>query len=146
MWQVSAQAAHPSAGGSQLASRHENFGVWEVRKPAIMIDVQVGQHDAFHVPRPNTQRAQLRTDFLVALDSKPDFPAHVRVQRPGGFEEMCRLTRIHHDHAFRMIDDPCVGWKPFGPLRVGKYPETPAQPMSSSFDLRGLDPNGAGLN
>jgi hypothetical protein len=36
-----------------------------VRKPAIVIDVEVGEHDAFHIARSNAVAAQLRTDFLV---------------------------------------------------------------------------------
>ena len=51
-----------------------------MRKPAIVIDVQVGEDDPFHVARPDAQSAQLRTDFLIALDLKPHLPAPVRMQ------------------------------------------------------------------
>src|SRR5262249_23461132 len=117
-----------------------------MHKPAIVVDVQVSEHDSFHIARSDSQRAQLRTDFLVALDSKPDLPAHVRVERPGGFQEMGRLPCVHHHYTFRMVDDPDVGGKPFGPVRIGEYPEAPAQPMSLPFDLRGLDPYRASLD
>ena len=118
----------------------------EVRKSAIVIDMQVSQHDSRHVVRRNAQRTQLRAEFLVGRDSESDFPAHVGMQRRGGLEEMSPLTRVHHDHAFRMLDDPSVSRKPFSPMRVCEYCEPPTQSYASPLDLRRLDPNEAGLD
>src|SRR4029078_11054420 len=109
----------------QLASRHENLTVPEVCESAIVVDVQVCEHDSPHITRHNTECAQPGTEFLLWLDSKLPLPAHVRMQGTGGVDEMGRLARIHHDHAFRMVDDPCIGGKPLGPVCVGEYPESP---------------------
>src|SRR6476620_11199366 len=59
---------------------------------------------------------------------------------------MRSLPRIHDDHAFRMVDDPCIGRKPFRPMWVGEYPEPPAQPVSLPLNLRGLDTDRTGLD
>src|SRR5262245_6041988 len=64
----------------------------------------------------------------------------------GGFEQMRRLTGIHNDHAFRMIDDPRIRGQPFCPVLVAEYRETSSQSASAPFDLRSLDADRAGLN
>src|SRR5471032_1696698 len=63
-----------------------------------------------------------------------------------GFEQMRSLARIDHDHAFRMVDDPRVRREPSGPVSVGEDPEPSSQSASPPLDLRGLDPDRAGLN
>jgi len=84
--------------------------MWEVREPAIVIDVQVGQHDPSHITGPYTQRAELWTDFRIAFDPKLHFPPPVRMEGPGGLKKVRPLTRVHDDHAFGVVNDPDIRW------------------------------------
>ena len=68
------------------------------------------------------------------------------MQRLAGFQEMRALPGIDHDDAFGMIDDPCIGRQPFGPVPIGKNRKPSRQSVSAPFDLRGLDPDKAGLD
>jgi hypothetical protein len=68
------------------------------------------------------------------------------MQRLAGFEQMRALPGIDHDDAFAAVDDPYIGREPIGPDGVGKNREPPRPSMAASFDLRGLDPDKAGLN
>jgi hypothetical protein len=68
------------------------------------------------------------------------------MQRGGGLQEMSRLTGVDHEYAFGMLDGPRVGGQPFSPMRVCEYREAATQSESSPLDLRGLDPNEAGLD
>ena len=111
-----------------------------------MIGVQVGEDDAFHISRPDAKSAQLRTDFLITLDSKCHVPSQIGMQGPAAFEEVGSLARIDHDHTFLMINHPGIRRKPSGPVSVQKHSEPSSQSASASFDLRGLDPDGAGLD
>src|ERR1019366_7334340 len=90
--------------------------------------------------------AQLRTDLLFAVDAERDFPSDIRVKRLAGFEQVRALPGVDHDDAFGMIDDPCVGRQPFGPVCVSKNREPPPQTVSLPLDLRGLDPDEPGLD
>jgi hypothetical protein len=93
-------------------------------KAAVVIAVQVCEDDSFHISRPNAHGPQLRTDFLIALDSKRDFPSHVGMQGLTALQQMSPLARIDHDHPFRMVDDPGIRWKPYGPVPILEYRET----------------------
>jgi hypothetical protein len=116
-----------------------------MREPAIMVHVQMGQHHALHVARPDSERAQLRTDLLFGLDAKRDFPADIGMERFSGLEEMRALPGIDDDDAFAALDPPRIGRYPIRPLRVGENGE-PARPaMAAAFDLRGLDADVTGL-
>ena len=44
IWEISPQAAHPPACGSEFASRHEYLGVREMRETAVVIDVKSFWH------------------------------------------------------------------------------------------------------
>ncbi len=59
---------------------------------------------------------------------------------------MRALPGIDHDDAFGMIDDPCIGRQPSGPVPIGKNRKPSRQSVSAPFDLRGLDPDKAGLD
>src|SRR5262249_24392181 len=102
--------------------------------------------DAFHISRPDAERAQWRTDFLLALDSKRHLPSLVGMEGPDAFEQMRPLARIHDDHPFGMIDHPYIGRQPAGPVSIGEEPEPAAHPVSPARDLRRLDPDRASLN
>ena len=116
-----------------------------MRKTTIVIDVQMGEDDPFHIARAYAERPQLRTDFLLGADPKRDFPSDVGVKRLAAFEQMRALARIHYDDPFRVVNDPCVSGKPFGPVSVGENGEPTSQPASMPLDLRGLDPDGTSL-
>jgi hypothetical protein len=92
--------------------------LWKVRKATVVIAVQVCEDDPFHISRPNAKGAELRTDFLITLDSKCDFPPHVGMQGPAALQQVCSLARIDHDDPLGMVDDPGIRWEPFGPVSV----------------------------
>jgi len=54
--------------------------------------------------------------------------------------------RVHHDHAFGMVDDPRIRGKPSSPLLVREHTEPASQSASAPIDLRTFDPNGASLD
>jgi len=81
MRKIATHAADISACGLQFAGRDQDFTVRKVRKAAVMVHMQMGEHDAFHVARPDAERLQLRTDLLFAVDAEPDFPPDIRVKR-----------------------------------------------------------------
>ena len=85
---------------------------------AVVVAVQVREDDTSHILPPDAERAQLRTDFLLPLDAKRHFPASVRVHGGRGLEQMRPLTGVHHHHAFRMLDDPRIAWKPLRPVAI----------------------------
>src|ERR1019366_3652277 len=146
MRKITAHASEISARGLQLAGRDQDFAVRKVHKAAVMVHMQMGQDDPFHIARTDAERAQLRTDLLFALDAERDFPSDIRVKRLAGFEQVRALPGVDHDDAFGMIDDPCVGRQPFGPVCVSKNREPPPQTVSLPLDLRGLDPDEPGLD
>jgi len=117
-----------------------------MRKATVVIYVQMSEDDPFHIARPDAERAQLRTDFLITVDAKRNFPSDVGVKRLAGFEQMRSLARIDHDNAFWVIDDPSVRWEPFGPSPVGENGEPSSYSASAPFDLRALYSDGAGLD
>src|SRR5262249_26813236 len=84
--------------------------------------------------------------LLIPLDLKRHLPSPVRMQGFGAFQQVCSLSRIHDDHAFRVLEDPCVRRKPLCPVVIGEYRELTSQPAPATLDLRGLDPDRAGLD
>src|SRR5262249_5641553 len=143
---VTARASHPSARRAELSWCSEDLAVRKVRETAVVIDMEMREHDAFHIPRADAERAQLRADFLLPLDSKRHLPAMVGMERCGTVEQMCPLPGIHDDYAFGMLDRPRICRKPVAPVAVGEHAQAPPQPASTTFDLRGLDPDRAGLD
>jgi hypothetical protein len=117
-----------------------------VCKATIMVDVQMGQDDPFYITGPYAEGAQLRTYLLVTVDAKRHFPSNVRMERSAGLEQMRPLARVHHDHAFRMVDDPRIRGEPSSPLLVREHTEPASQPASVPLDLCAFDPNGPGLD
>jgi hypothetical protein len=117
-----------------------------VREAAVVIDMEMRENDSFHVEWSYGECTQLRADLLILFDPKRHFPSPVRMQGFGAFEQMCSLARIHDDHAFRVLDDPCVRRKPLRPAAISKYREPASQPAPSALDLRGLDTDRAGLD
>jgi hypothetical protein len=113
-------------------------------KATIVVDVQMGQDDASYITGPDAEGAQLRPDLLITLDTKRHFPSNVGMERLAGLEQMRPLARIHHDHAFRVGDDPRTRREPSRPLPVREHSEPSSQSASAPLDLRALDPDGAG--
>src|SRR5262249_33962502 len=130
---------------AKFARRHENLALREVREAAVVVGMEMGEHHAFHISRPDAEPAQLRTDFFLALDPKGYIPSVIGMEGPAAVDEMRPFARIDNDHAFGMVDHPCVGWEPIGPMAVGKHAEASSQAASPTFDLRRLDPDGTSL-
>ena len=120
---VSAHAAYPTACSSQLTGSNEDFTVWEMCKAAVVIHVQMRENDAFHISRPDAERAQLWADFFFTVDSKRNFPSNIGMKGGPGFEQMRSLAGIDDDDTFAMLDDPCVCRQPLGPAPVGENGE-----------------------
>jgi hypothetical protein len=128
---------HLATRGSSSA---ENVG-----EAAVVIDVQMRQDDVLHISRADAERAQLGTDFLLALESKRHLPSMIRVQRSGGVEDTRPVAGVGDDHSIGMVDDPGIGRKPRRPVSVGQDAQPPSQPASPATDLCRLDSNRPGL-
>src|SRR4029453_4885188 len=107
-----------------------------MRAAGGVVDVQMGEHDFFHISGADASCAELRTDFLLAFEAKLDEPPVVRMKRSDALEQMHPLPGIYDDHAFRMIDHPCVRRQPVGPVPIGEHPETSSQAAAPAFHLR----------
>ena len=68
------------------------------------------------------------------------------MERFAGLELMRPLARVHHDHAFGMVDDPRIRGEPSSPPSVREHSEPALQSASVPLDLRAFDPDGAGLD
>ena len=44
----------------------------EMRKTTVVVNMQMGQHDCFHIALADAETAQLRPDFLLGFDLEPD--------------------------------------------------------------------------
>src|SRR6187455_98884 len=106
MRKVAANASGPSACGANFARRDKDFTVWEMRKTAIMIHVQVSEDNLFHIARSNAERTQLWAGLLFRVNLKHDLPSQKRMKRIAGFEQMRSLASVDHDDTFRMLDRP----------------------------------------
>src|SRR6185437_12751653 len=110
MRQVSAYTPNPSACGAKFSGGDKDFTAGEMCQAAIMIHVQMGENDLFHITRSNAQRTQLRTDFIFPIDSKNDFPSRKGMIRRPCFEQMLSLAGVDDDDTFLVFDRPRVGW------------------------------------
>src|SRR6185437_11258506 len=146
MWEIAAQSSRPAARHLQLARRHQDFAVRKMSQSSVMIHVQMGQHHLLHVPWSDTERTQLRTNLLLALNPERDFPSDIGMVRLRAFEQVRSLTGVDHHDAFGMFDGPGIGRQPIGPVAVTEDGEPSAQAVAAAFHLRGLDPDRAGLD
>src|SRR5262249_33020748 len=112
----------------------------------VVVDVEVREHHSLHISWANPQAPQLWPDFVIGFDPEHDLPSHVGMERFAGLQEMRPLARVHHDHAFRVIDDPHKRRKPVRPVTVREYRESSTQPAPSSQNLCGLDADPSGLD
>jgi hypothetical protein len=101
MRKVSAYTPGSSACRPNLAGRNEDFAVREMDKAAVVIHVQMAENDFFHVPRSDAECAQLGTDLLVTINPERDFPSHIGMIRPPGFEQMRSLAGVDDDDPSR---------------------------------------------
>jgi len=92
MRKIAAQAAEGSAGGPQFARCDQDFAIRKVRKPAVMIHMQMGKHHPLHIARCNAERTELRTDLLFTVNAERDFPAEIGMKRLAGLEQMRALV------------------------------------------------------
>src|SRR5258705_2847347 len=86
MRKIAAQAAEGSAGGPQFARCDQDLAVRKVRKPAVMIHMQMGKHHPLHIARCNAERTELRTDLLFTVTAERDFPAELGIKLRAGPE------------------------------------------------------------
>ena len=111
-----------------------------------MIHVQMRKHNALYITRADTEIPQLRPNLLFTLNPKGDFPSQVRMEGLACLEKMRSLTSIDYNDAVAMLDDPRIGGKPVSPIAICENGQPSRQSVSAPFDLRGLDPDEAGLN
>jgi hypothetical protein len=100
----------------------------------------------FVTSRGPTPSAQLRPYLLFRFDAKRDLPAAIGMQRTRLLEQMRALSGIDDDQAILMLDQPGIGRQPAGPIAIGGDGQHAKGIRSAPFNLRGLDPNPAGLN
>ena len=95
---------------------------------AVVIHVQMREHDPLDVTRPDAERAQLRPDLLLRRDPEADLPADIRMERARVIQKVLALPGIDDDQAVAVIDQPGIGRQPIGPLPIGKTPRMPRGP------------------
>src|SRR5262249_52407963 len=114
------------------AGRNQDFTIGEVRKSAVVIHVQKGEDNFFHVSRSDAECAQSRTDLFVTINSKCDFPPNPRMIRLTGFEQIRSPAAVAHDDALPMLDPQA---------QVGAGPGArPASPRLRSSDCSPVPP------
>ena len=94
MREVTAYAPCPSACRANFVGGNEDFAAWEMCKSAIMIHMQVGENNPFHITRTDAQCTQLRTDLLFRIDSKNNLPSSKGMIRPPSFQQMRSLAGV----------------------------------------------------
>ena len=108
--------------------------------------MQMRKHNALYITRADTEIPQLRPNLLFTLRSERRLPI---AGTDGGtclFEKMRSLTSIDYNDAVAVLDDPRIGGKPVSPIAICENDQPSRQSVSAPFDLRGLDPDEAGLN
>src|SRR3954447_18999111 len=73
-----------------------------MRQAAVVIDVEMREHDTFDIDGPDAECAQLRADLLLPVDPKRHLPSSVRMEGGGAFEQLRPLPVLHDNHAFRV--------------------------------------------
>ena len=101
--QVAPQTAGEAASDGEFARRGEHARLGEVGEAAVVVDVQVGQHDRAHVIRPDAERAKLGADLLLAFDIEAHAGAEIRVPLRQRLEPDIG-ARIDQDDAVAMLD------------------------------------------
>ena len=66
--QVTEQRAANAGCAGNLTAVDEDPAVREVRKAAVVVDMQMGQYQRFDVARADPETAQLWPDFLLGFD------------------------------------------------------------------------------
>jgi hypothetical protein len=134
---------HPSACRSKLAGRNEDFAVREMCEAPVMIHVQMGEDDPFHIARPDTERPQLRSDFFFTVDSKLNFPSDIGMKGGPGFEQMRSLAGVDDNDTFSMLDNPYVCGQPFGPVLISEDCEPSSRALRRARSLSGRNRSGS---
>src|ERR1022692_2813698 len=125
-----------SSDGIRRARRSRFLNFQQITMPYLAARVP----SDWHVTHFDEEAEDIDWTNQPTVDAKRHFPSNVRMERFAGLEQMRPLARVHHDHAFRMVDDPRIRGEPSGPVSVGEYPEPSSQAESPPLDLRGLDP------
>ena len=68
------------------------------------------------------------------------------MKRLASFQKVRTLPGVDHDDTLAMLDGPCVGRQPIGPVAIGKHSKPARQSVSAPFNLRCLDPDEACLD
>jgi hypothetical protein len=110
-----------------------------------VIDVHVRQHDGLDVARRDSERAELRTRLLLALDFEPHGMAEIGV--PARQDVQARVRPgIDQDHSVAMFDREGVDRQPVRPIFVEQRRQPPRESVAPAHDLRILDLDRPGLN
>ena len=87
----------------------------KVRDAAIVVDVQVREHNCSDVAGADTEAPQLRTELLLGLDIEAD--AQLKIRMPARQRFQTRVgAGVDDDDAFGMFDRPGINWRPLRPF------------------------------
>ena len=143
--QVTADRAGDAGRAGDLAAVGEDAAMGEMRKTAVVVDMQVSQHDRFHIALADAKASQLRSDFLLWLDVEAHRKLEIGVPARQRFQVRAR-SGIDHDDALGMLDRPGIDRHPFRPFARDNRLNLPPETVSAAFDLRLFDLHAAGLD
>jgi len=83
--------------------------VQQMCQTAVVIHVQMPQHNPFHIARSDPESPKLRSDLLPTFNPEGDLPSDIGMRRLTGFEKVRTLTCINHDDTAWMLDGPGIG-------------------------------------
>ena len=116
----------------------EDAAMRKMREAAVVVDMQVGQHDRFHVAGADAELRNCGPDFLLRLDVEADGKLEIRMPARQRFQ-MRRRSGIDDDDALRMLDRPGVDRRPVRPFARDDRLDLPPRPVAAAFDLRLFD-------
>jgi hypothetical protein len=151
----------PTAGGQcNLAKMRDDRAKSSVKKVQVDVDgIGIAVIMGVHNDCPGTTKLMHERDAHASVRDKPRSGSSegsrerrlrlevvLGMKRRAGREQMHSLTRIDHDDAFPMVNDPRVCGEPFGPGPVGENGEPSRYSVPPPLDLDALDPDPAGLD
>jgi hypothetical protein len=88
----------------------------KVRETAIVVDVQVSEHDCLDVAGADAEAPQLRPKLLLGLDVETN--AELKIRMPARQRLQTRIgAGVDDNRAFGVFDRPGIDRRPVGPFR-----------------------------
>lgn len=135
-------------GNVVVLSRHDDVGAAEVLETVGVVMMQMRQHEVLEIlGRIDAHTSKLRADLVLRRDVEVDREPEERMPprkeaRRGG------LPAVEQDQALVVLDQVGVDRERLGPVPVGDDVQapTPQRPRHVCPEVRGANPDGAGLD